>query len=64
MPALELKLEDEDKIYYNDLAVWDKYDPIYIAKNNDILNDMDIYLDAGDKMKVDFMKGVWRYMNY
>ncbi|MFR8870210.1 alpha/beta hydrolase [Paraclostridium sordellii] len=57
MPALELKLEDEDKIYYNDLAVWDKYDPIYIAKNNDILNDMDIYLDAGDRDEGRFYEG-------
>lgn len=57
MPALELKLEDEDKIYYTDLAVWDKYDPIYIARNNDILSDMDIYLDAGDRDEGRFYEG-------
>lgn len=57
MPALELKLDDEDKPYYKDMAVWEKYDPIYIAKNNNISVDIDFYLDAGDKDEGRFYEG-------
>jgi enterochelin esterase-like enzyme len=49
MPAIELKLEEEDKPYYNDLEVWEAYDPIYIASNHHITSDIKVYLDAGDK---------------
>ncbi|WP_129595920.1 alpha/beta hydrolase [Anaerophilus nitritogenes] len=57
MPALELKLEDEDKPYYKDMSVWEKYDPIYIARNNNISSDIDVYLDAGDKDEGRFYEG-------
>lgn len=49
MPAIELVLEDEDKPYFKDMGVWEKYDPIFIAKNNTISSDIDVYLDAGDQ---------------
>ncbi|GAA0742355.1 alpha/beta hydrolase [Clostridium oceanicum] len=57
MPALELKLEDEDKAYYKDMDLWEKYDPIYIARNNNILSDTYIYLDAGDRDEGRFYEG-------
>ncbi len=57
MPALELKLEDEDKPYFKDMGVWEKYDPIYIARNNNISSDLDVYLDAGDKDEGGFYEG-------
>jgi enterochelin esterase-like enzyme len=57
MPALELQLEDEDKPYYKDMSVWEKYDPIYIARNSDISSDISFYLDAGDKDEAKFYEG-------
>lgn len=57
MPALELKLEEEDKAYYKDMGAWEKYDPIYIARNNNISSDIDVYLDAGDKDEGKFYEG-------
>jgi len=57
MPALELELEDDDKPYYKDMDLWEKYDPIYIAKNNNISSDIDVYLDAGDKDEGRFYEG-------
>ena len=57
MPALELKLEDEDKAYYKDMELWEKYDPIYIARNNNILSDINVYLDAGDRDEGRFYEG-------
>lgn len=57
MPALELKLEDEDKSYYRDMDVWEKYDPICIAKNNNISPNIEVYLDAGDKDEGRFYEG-------
>ncbi|MCY6958395.1 alpha/beta hydrolase [Clostridium brassicae] len=57
MPTLELELDEEDKPYYKDMDVWEKYDPIYIAKNNNISSDIDVYLDAGDKDEGRFYEG-------
>ncbi len=57
MPALELKLEKEDKPYYSDMVSWEKYDPINIARNGDISPDIDVYLDAGDKDEGRFYEG-------
>ncbi|MCB2361644.1 alpha/beta hydrolase [Clostridium estertheticum] len=57
MPALELKLEEEDKPYFKDMGVWEKYDPIYIARKNNISFDIDVYLDAGDKDEGRFYEG-------
>ncbi|WP_195510321.1 alpha/beta hydrolase [Clostridium tyrobutyricum] len=57
MPALELKLEDEDRPYYKDMELWKKYDPIYIARNDNISSDIDVYLDAGDRDEGGFYEG-------
>lgn len=57
MPALELKLEDEDKPYYKSMDAWEQYDPIYIARNNNISSGIDVYLDAGDKDEGRFYEG-------
>jgi enterochelin esterase-like enzyme len=57
MPALELELDDEDKPYYKDLGVWEKYDPIYIARNSNISSNIDVFLDAGDKDEGGFYEG-------
>ncbi|MCT4606013.1 MAG: alpha/beta hydrolase-fold protein [Marinisporobacter sp.] len=57
MPALELQLENEDKPYFKDMDVWDKYDPIYITKNNNISPHIHVYLDAGDQDEGRFYEG-------
>ncbi|NFO04167.1 esterase family protein [Clostridium botulinum] len=57
MPTLELELEDEDKTYYKDMGVWEKYDPIFIARNNNISLDINVYLDAGDEDEGKFYEG-------
>jgi len=57
MPAMELKLEEEDKPFYTDISLWEKYDPISIARNNHIAPDIEFYLDAGDKDEGGFYKG-------
>lgn len=57
MPALELILTDEDKSYFKDITIWEKYDPIHIAKNNNISSNIDVYLDAGDKDEGRFYEG-------
>ncbi|WP_270941050.1 alpha/beta hydrolase [Romboutsia lituseburensis] len=57
MPALELILEDEDKIYFKDISVWEKYNPIEIAKSNNISSDIKVYLDAGDRDEGRFYEG-------
>ena len=48
IPAIELTLEPEDTPYFQDRAMWEKYDPITIDKNNMILKDLKVYLDAGN----------------
>jgi enterochelin esterase-like enzyme len=57
MPAVELTLEDDDKPFFSGIDVWEKYDPIYIAKNNNIASDISVYLDAGDKDEGKFYEG-------
>ena len=57
MPAIELELAEEDRPYFKDMDVWDKYDPICIARNNRISNDLCVYLDAGDKDEGRFYEG-------
>ncbi|AKN30225.1 esterase [Clostridium carboxidivorans P7] len=57
MPALELKLEDEDKPYFKDMEIWEKYDPINIARNNNISSHIAVYLDAGDRDEGKFYEG-------
>lgn len=56
MPALELTLEEEDEPYYADRDMWNRYDPIFIAKTQDI-SDIDIYLDCGERDEGGFYKG-------
>ena len=56
MPAIELQLEEEDKLYFQNPGDWDKYNPIYIASNME-RSDIKIYLDAGDKDEGEFYKG-------
>lgn len=57
MPAIELTLEEEDKPHFSSKEVWEKYDPVHIAKSKDIGADIQIYLDAGDKDEGQFYKG-------
>lgn len=57
MPVLELSLDNEDTPYYNHLDMWMEYNPIYIAKNNNISNSIKIYLDAGDNDEGKFYEG-------
>ncbi len=57
MPALELRLEDEDKLYFQNAENWEKYDPIYIARNKKITTDVQVFLDAGDRDEGGFYEG-------
>jgi len=57
MPAIELKLQEDDGPFYQNPANWNKYDPLYIAKNSDITPDIQVYLDAGDKDEGGFYEG-------
>lgn len=57
MPAIELKLEEEDKAYFQDMDAWEKYDPINIARSKEIYSDIDVYLDAGDEDEGGFYEG-------
>ena len=57
MPAIELTLDKDDAAYYQEADVWDKYDPIYIAKHSDISSDIRVYLDAGDQDEGGFYEG-------
>jgi enterochelin esterase-like enzyme len=56
MPAIELQLEEEDRAYFQNQEIWNKYDPITIA-NQMKLCDLKVYLDAGDKDEGEFYKG-------
>ncbi|HEY9122767.1 MAG TPA: alpha/beta hydrolase-fold protein [Bacteroidales bacterium] len=56
MPAIELKLEDEDKAYFQNQDIWEKYDPITIAQQMKSC-DLKVYLDAGDKDEGRFYEG-------
>ena len=47
MPAIDLSYEDEDECYFDSVYMWNKYDPIRLAKESDIKN-MSIYLDDGN----------------
>ena len=48
MPAIDLSYSDEDECYFKNEEIWNKYDPITIAKNNEV-KDIKIYLDAGNE---------------
>ena len=49
MPALLLELENEYKSFYRDMNDWEKYDPLYIAKHNDISSEMKVSQYAKEK---------------
>ncbi len=53
MPAIDLSYVDEDECYFENEEMWNKYDPITIAKNNDI-NNIKIYLDDGNEDEGNF----------
>jgi len=57
MPALELVLDDDAKPFYADIDSWNTNDPIYIASNSNISNELEVYLDAGDKDEGRFYEG-------
>lgn len=57
MPAIELTLEKEDTPYFKDISVWEKYNPITIAKNSEISKDLKVYLDAGNQDEDHFYEG-------
>lgn len=58
MPAVELVLEEQDIPYFKDEQTFKKYDPINIAKQNDISQNIKVYLDAGNKDEGHFFKGI------
>ncbi len=57
MPAIELTLEEEDKPHFHSREVWEKYDPVHLAENEDIRADIQVYLDAGNKDEGRFYEG-------
>jgi len=57
MPALEPELEEEDKPWYDGLAGWESYDPLFLAENDPVSPDIEFYLDAGDKDEGRFYEG-------
>lgn len=57
MPAIELTLEKEDQPYFENMEIWNKYDPINIAKNEMDSVDMKVFLDAGNQDEGEFYKG-------
>lgn len=57
MPALELQLDPEDVPYFNTIDIWEKYNPLHIAKKCVIPSDLQIYLDAGNKDEGEFYNG-------
>lgn len=48
MPAIDISYDQEDECYFTDEEVWKKYDPITIAKKQN-LNGLSVFLDAGNK---------------
>lgn len=56
MPAIELQLEEDAKVYFKDLYAWKENDPIFLCKNNKISSDLSFYLDAGDRDEGEFYK--------
>lgn len=57
MPALELQLDEEDKPYFPDHALWKKYNPFYIVDELDTPLNLQCYLDAGDEDEGQFYEG-------
>lgn len=64
MPALELQLDREDIPYFNTIDIWNKYNPLSIAENNDAINsDLHVYLDAGNNDEGGFYNGCLELYN-
>jgi len=57
MPAIELELQEDDKPFYSNPENWNKYDPLYLAKNTEISPDLMVYLDAGENDEGNFFEG-------
>ena len=57
MPAIELNLEEDDIPFFNDISVWEKNNPISIAKNFNISKELKVYLDAGNQDEGHFYEG-------
>ena len=55
MPAVDLSYEDEDECYFEDEAMWKKYDPITIAQNS-TFSDVKIFLDDGKDDEGEFYR--------
>lgn len=56
MPAIELRLEEEDKAYFQSPESWRENDPIKIASEMKCTN-FKVYLDAGNKDEGGFYDG-------
>jgi len=56
MPAVEIELEEDAKVYFKDIQVWQENDPIFLSKKNNISSDLSFYLDAGDRDEGEFYK--------
>jgi enterochelin esterase-like enzyme len=57
MPAIELSIEEEDRPHFSCTELWEKYDPVHIAKHLAISSDISVYLDAGEKDEGGFYEG-------
>ena len=57
MPAVELSLDAEDMPYFGNYEVWEKYDPLRLAKSAALSPDTRVYLDAGDCDEGHFYEG-------
>jgi enterochelin esterase-like enzyme len=57
MPVIELELDKEDEVYYRDAKMWREYSPLYLGRNQDLLPDLRVYLDAGDRDEGCFYEG-------
>jgi enterochelin esterase-like enzyme len=57
MPAIELSIEEEDRPHFSSTELWEKYDPVHIAKKMATSSDIKVYLDAGEEDEGGFYEG-------
>lgn len=57
MPALELELEEDAKVYFAEEAKWEEYDPLTLVNEVELAKDLKVYLDAGDQDEGQFYNG-------
>lgn len=57
MPSIELGLEQEDAPYFPNMSIWEKYDPVTIARTTNLSKELSVYLDAGDQDEGHFYEG-------